>query len=117
MSNIIINPNTLNWKETPAEKSLRQKGHATKDQGVMEMGFDFSAEDTRKDNIHKPSLEFMKCLYQLRQAMADQNWNDEKCVFVVGIQVRNGWERDGDGEWIETGSHRLVDKAIKKAMK
>ena len=117
MSNIIINPNSLSWSETPAEKTMRQKGYAAKDQGVMEIGFDFSAEMTRKELMNNPALDFMKCLYQLRQAMADQNWDDSKCMVVVGIQIRNGWERDGDGEWIETGSHRQVDKMIRKAMK
>lgn len=114
MANIIINPNTLNWQETAAEKSLRQKGHAVKDQGVMEAGFDFGGEDTRKDTINNAALKFMQTVYALRQAMAEQNWDDEKVHFVVGIQCRNGWERSGDGEWIETGSHRQLDKLAKK---
>lgn len=116
MANIILNPNSLNWEETPAEKSLRQKGYSAKDQGVMEVGFDFSAEQTRKDTMQEPTLQFMQNLYALRQAMAAQNWDDSKCVIVVGIQVRNGWERDGDGDWIQTGSHLQLDKAAKKAM-
>ena len=114
MSNIIITPDTLKWKETPGEKSLRQKGHASKGQVTLETGFDFGGDETRKDTINGPALQFMKAIYQLRQAMADAGFDDEKCHVVVGIQVRNGWEKDGDGQWVETGSHRMIDKLAKK---
>jgi hypothetical protein len=116
MANIIINPNSLNWSETPAEKTLRQKGHASKSQGVLETGFDFGGEETRKDNVGNVALQFMKAIYQLRQAMSQAGFDDEKCHVVVGIQVRNGFEKDGDGQWIETGSHLQIDKIAKKAL-
>jgi hypothetical protein len=116
MTNIILTPDSLNWKETPAEKTLRQKGHAAKDQGIMETGFEFGADQTREELLPKTALQFMKALYQLRQAMAAQGWDDDKCIVVVGMQVRNGWEQDGDGQWVQTGSHLKLDKAAKKAM-
>jgi hypothetical protein len=106
MANIIIK----NWEETPGERSLREQGHRTKQNAVMETGIEFGADMLRKENAAEAFQKVMKALWEIKNAMAAQGWDDDKVLVVVGIQARNGWEKDCDGEWVEIGSNLWLDK-------
>jgi hypothetical protein len=112
MANIIIKP----WGETPAEESLRQKGYSSVEKGCMETGIEFGAALLRKENVGEAMQKIMRALWELRQAMADQQWDDDKVYVVIGMQARNGWEQSAEGEWFETGSKAWLDNQAKKAI-
>lgn len=123
MSNIIIpgrnNPgdnDKFKWKETPAEKSLRQKGHATRDVAILEGGGEFPAWLTRKEEAVNAFKHFLHVLQGMRNTAADHKWDDEKGVIVFGVQWRNNFEQDGDGEWHEMGSDAALRKLANKAI-
>jgi hypothetical protein len=111
VANIIIQK----WDETPGERSLRQKGHRTKENAVMETGVELGADELRKENAGEAFKKIAKALWALRNQMAEQGWDDDKVLIVVGIQARNGWEKTAEGEWIETGSQNWLDRIANKA--
>ena len=113
MANIIIHP----WDETPGERSLRQLGHRTTSQGILETGLEFGGELLRKELIGDAMQRIIKALWELRQAMADQSWDDEKVLMIMGIQARNGWVKDVDGIWQESGSPEWIASQAKKAIR
>src|SRR6266850_3995580 len=109
MTKKIILPNSLGtndftWKETPAERSLRKRGHAAKETAILEGGGEFSAVLTRKENAIEAFKHFMKVLQGLRGGAADHNFDDEKGCIIFGVQWRNNYEQDEDGQWHEMGS-------------
>jgi hypothetical protein len=110
MANIIIRP----WGETPGERSLRQKGHRTKQEEVLEIGVEFGADMIRSNNAGDAMKKIANALWNLRQAMADRQWDDEKVLVVMGIQARNGYVKDVDGQWVEEGSEQWLNKIAKK---
>jgi hypothetical protein len=103
------------WRETPAEKSLRLKGHRTEENAVIETGTQFSLAELRVDQSHEAMLKIMKAVHGLKNAAADRKWDDEKCLVVVCVQVRNGWELDQDGIPVERGSSMWLDRIAQKA--
>jgi hypothetical protein len=116
VSNIIIpGGGGGNWQETPGERSLRQMGHRTSQNAIMETGVELGADELRKENAGASMKKIGKALWELRQAMADQGWDDDKVMVVIGIQARNGWARDCEGQWQESGSQATLDKLAAKA--
>ena len=115
MGNIILpGPGCGEWSETPGERSLRQLGHRTVENAIMETGCEFGADELRSSSIGGAMQTIAKALWNLRQAMADAKWDDEKVLIVIGIQARNGWEKSCDGEWIEKGSPQWLARQVEK---
>lgn len=118
MSNIILpGPGGGKWQETTAERSLREKGHRDKQHAVLETGMEFCASETRKDQAGDLLQRIAKCVWGLRQKIADMGWDDDKVLMVLGIQARNGFTRSADGEWLEEGSQEWMDRQALKALK
>jgi len=111
MANIILH----DWDETPGERSLREKKHSTKQVGCIESGCQFGMDLLRKDKAMEAFRLIMGALHAVKNAAADQKWDDERVCVTVGIQVRNNWEKDMDGEWVEVGSNQWLDKIADKA--
>lgn len=111
MANIHINK----WNETPGERSLKEKGHRTKQNAIMETGIAVGLNECRSSNVAGTMQQIAKCLWNLRQLAADNGWDDDKVCVTIGIQIRNGWEKDMDGEWQEIGSNLWLDKIANKA--
>jgi methyl coenzyme M reductase alpha subunit len=105
------------WTETAAEKSLRLRGHSEQRNAVIETGTQFSLRELRKDQSGSAVHKIMKALHGLKNAAADQKWDDDKCAVVVGLQIRNNWELDADGFPVETGSEKYLDKIAQAAVK
>jgi len=120
MGNIIIpgqaEKKDFVWRESPAERALRKKGHAAKETACLETGNQFTTAFSRKNNAEHAFKLFMKALYDLRMAAADQGWDDEKGVIVFGMQWRNNYEQDEDGEWHEMGSPQHLEAQARKAL-
>lgn len=118
MANIIIpGGGGGKWEETAGERSLRQLGHKTTNRGVMEIGLEFGADELRKENVTNTINRIMKTLWELRQAMAEQSWDDDKVLIVIGMQARNKWIKDVNGEWVEEGLKEWLDNQAVKSMK
>lgn len=111
MANIILK----NWEETPGERSLREKGHRTKQNAIMETGLSVGLNECRSSNVGATMQKIAKCLWELRQQAATQGWDDDKVCVTIGMQVRNNWEKDCDGEWQEIGSNAWLDKIARGA--
>jgi hypothetical protein len=110
MANIIIRP----FDETPGERSLRQKKKSQTQRGIIESGTQMYLSLFRTDP--KKAFEMvMRALHGAKNACADQGWDDEKVVVVIGVQMRNKWEIDVDGEPIEVGSVQWLDRQAAKA--
>ena len=105
------------WEETPGERSLRERGHASKDIGIIETGITTGAFDTRADRVGGLMKRVANCLWELRQKMAEMKWDDDRVCLVIGIQIRNKWEQAIDGEWVEIGSVAWLDKQAQNAMR
>lgn len=116
MSNIIL-PGGGNgeWKETPGERSLRQLGHRSTENAIFETGIELGADELRKEHAGATMQKIGKALWALRQKMADLSWDDDKVCIVIGIQARNGYVKDVEGEWVEEGSPQWLDKIADKA--
>lgn len=108
----LILPNgKAKWEKTLAEK----KGYVKTQHGALEGGCQFPAYKLRKEHASEVLSEIAKKLWFVRQKMADIGWDDEQTQIVVGIQARNKWVEDSDGEWTEMGSPEWLDKQVKKA--
>lgn len=110
MANIILRP----WDETPGERSERQKGHKQTERGIIESGTQMYLSLFRI-NPQKAFQMVMQALHGAKNGAADQGWDDEKVVVVVGFQMRNKWELDVDGQPIEVGSTAWLDMQAAKA--
>lgn len=120
MGNIIIpgqaEKKDFKWQPTPAQKSLEKRGFAPKETACLEAGNQFSAAISRKENAEQAFRAFMKALYDLRMAAADQGWDDAKGIIVFGMQWRNNYQQDENGEWWEMGSPEYLAMQAKKAL-
>jgi hypothetical protein len=122
MSNIILPPSfsskskDFKWTETPAERSLRKKGHAKREAAILEGGGEFSTVLTRKENAVEAFKYFMRVLQGIRNAAADHKFDDERGCIIFAVQWRNNYEQNEDGEWIEMGSGKQwLDKLANQA--
>lgn len=100
------------WRKTQAEEA----GFTLNQKGTLEWGTQFGAYMLRKEQAGDAMRIIGKGLWELRQAMADQSFDDEKCVVVFGVQVRNGWTQV-DGEWVEEGSPQWLQRLAEKSQK
>ena len=118
MANIIVpGDGSGKWKETPGERSLRQKGFKSSQYGVLEAGITTGAYELRKTNAPGLMKKIAATLQRLCNDMAGLRWDDDEVCLCIGIQVRNKWERGVDGDWHESGTIDALDETARKAIR